>query len=187
MRCVDARVASIVVALTFAAGGACSPSSLPTLSSSQPTPGQTGSLPAPGAPAQTSMVVPGTPPDVYALVAGGALKCWFGPNGPLKASHVFRAEAAPPAEGGAAEIVIHERDASAREQRGAQAFRVGFESAASGAVRVEMVQTRMDAAIAQLMIKDVEVWAGGSKGCHAGVLAPPAKPVTSGKAPAKKR
>jgi len=47
---------------------------------------------------------------LYELVARGALGCWFGAGGPLKTSHVFQAEAAPPAEGGAAEIVLHERE-----------------------------------------------------------------------------
>jgi hypothetical protein len=179
----------MIVASALAVGG-CSPSGLPALSSGEPPPpGETGSLPPAAAAGQVNLVVSGTAPDVYALVAGGALKCWFGPNGALKASHMFRAEAASPADGGKAQIVIHERDAAAREGRGAQAFQVGFENAASGAVRVEVVSTRMDAAAAPLMVKDVEVWGGGGKGCQMAVLAPSpaAKPATAGKAAPKKR
>ncbi len=71
-------------------------------------------------------IAAGTPTDIYARVASGALRCWFGANGPLKATHIFNAEAAPPSDGGVAEIVVHERDLTSRDQRGTRAFRVAF-------------------------------------------------------------
>ena len=73
-------------------------------------PAQSTGAPAEATPYETTTIAAGTPTEVYALVAGGALRCWLGADGPLKATHVFHAEAAPPAEGGAAEIVLHERD-----------------------------------------------------------------------------
>ena len=100
----------------------------------------------------------GTPTEVYALVAGGALRCWFGADGPLKATHVFHAEAAPPAEGGAAEIVLHERDPSLRDQRGPRAFRVSF-AGDPGGVRVGITTIKIAAPLSELMVRDVAVWA----------------------------
>lgn len=106
------------------------------------------------------------------MVARGALGCWFAANGPLKATHVFHADAAPPSRGGRAEIVLHERDASLSDQRGARAFRVGFESNAAG-VRVNVAVIKLASALAELMVRDVEVWAKGGAGCQAQAFSPP--------------
>src|SRR5262245_64230864 len=108
--------------------GACSSANLPQLPAGS-APVETGAVasgPVEATPYETTTVAPGTPTEVYALVAGGALRCWFGAGGPLKATHVFHAEAAPPAQGGAAEIVLHERDPAMRDQRGPRVFRVSF-------------------------------------------------------------
>ena len=80
--------------------GACSSANLPQLPASPDAleTGAVGSGHPEGAPVETAVVVPGTPTEIYTLVAGGALRCWFGADGPLKATHVFHAEAAPPAE-----------------------------------------------------------------------------------------
>ena len=115
---------------------------------------------AEGAPFETTTIAAGTPTEVYAQVAGGALRCWFGADGPLKASHVFHAEAAPPAQGGAAEIVLHERDASLRDQRGPRAFRVAF-TGDPGGVRVAITTIKVAAPLGELMVRDVVVWASG--------------------------
>src|SRR5262245_34688712 len=136
------RLITIGVLLHALAAG-CTPSGLPALlGPAPPEPGKTGpgqpeNVFSPSGPYETAVSVSGTPTQVYALVARGALGCWFAPGGPLKASHVFRAEAEPPAKGGAAEILIHERDASFRDRRGVQAYRIAFASEIAG-VRVSM-------------------------------------------------
>lgn len=167
--------------LLLAFGGACAPSSLPVFLHSQPGP-ETGSLAAPRGPYETEVVVSGTPTEVYALVARGVLNCWFGADGPLKDSHEFRAQADPPAKGGAAEIIIYERDATLRDQRGARAYRVTF-TGVGAIVRVAMSARRFDQAVAQVMAKDIGAWAKGNTGCRLPALLPPREPLadTGGK------
>jgi hypothetical protein len=155
--------------LVHALAGGCTSASLPALLG-PPEPGRTGpdqpgSILAASGPYETAAIVSGTPTQVYALVARGALACWFGPGGPLKASHVFRAAAEPPAKGGTAEIVIHERDRSFRDQRGVQAYRIAFASEIGG-VRVGTTALKFEPARAQAMAKDVEIWAKGGSSCR---------------------
>src|SRR5258705_5229386 len=109
--------------------GGCSSSPLPSLAGAAAQPPAAEAPPRPGPPNafEPAVMVPGSPTGIYALVARGALNCWLGAAGPLRASHVFAAEAAPPSQGGAAEIVLHERDPSFRDQRGPRALRVSFE------------------------------------------------------------
>jgi len=163
------------IGLLLAFGGACASSNLPTLPPSQPAP-QTGSLSVPSGPYETAVMVSGTPTEVYSLVARGALGCWFGAHGPLKGSHVFQAEADPPAKGGAAEIMVHERDVSLRDQRGTRAYRISFASEATR-VRVGMTALKFELARARLMAKDVEVWAKGGAGCNLPAALPAKKPL----------
>lgn len=166
----------IVLALVLAAvGGGCSPANLPPPPSAAATleTGAVGGAAAERAPIETATIARGTPTEVYALVAGGVLRCWLGADGPLKATHVFHAEAAPPTEGGVAEIVLHERDPSLRDQRGARAFRVSFAGEA-GSVRVGITTIRVAAPLSELMVSDVAVWANGGAGCQARALSPPA-------------
>ena len=123
--------------------GGCSSLTLPTLPAQpkQPAPAADGAgQPADPTPIETAFIVPGTPTASYAIVARGALNCWLGAAGPLHATHVFAAEAAPPNQGGAAEIVLHERDPTFRDQRGPRALRVSFEQA-QGGVRVGFEQS----------------------------------------------
>jgi hypothetical protein len=133
---------------------------------------ETGSLSAPSGSDETSTVVSGTPTGVFAEVARHALGCWFAVDGPLKATHVYRAEAEPPAKGGNAEILIHERDASTRDQRGARAYRIAFISEFSG-VRVTATALKFEPKVAQAMAKDVETWAKGQEGCQLRAALPP--------------
>lgn len=165
--------------------GACSHSGLPVIPPAAPqSTGQveTGAVPSPAAaPAEISTIVPGTPTEVYTRVARGALRCWFGANGPLKATHIFNAEAAPPSDGGVAEIVLHERDVALRDQRGARAFRISIVGEGGG-VHVGMTPIKIGAPLAEPMVRDVETWAQGGSGCQAGALGPPAPTAA---APAK--
>jgi hypothetical protein len=156
--------------------GACTSSSLPTLPPPMPA-GETGDSSGPPRGAyETAVVVSGTPTGVYTVVARGVLGCWFGADGPLKATHVFHADAAPPATGGAAEIALHERDVTYRDQRGVRAYRIAFSTEATG-VRVGSSALKMEAQLAQIMAKDVEVWAKGGAGCLLRTLLPPPAPV----------
>jgi hypothetical protein len=159
--------------------GACTSSGMPSL---PPPPGSVGDgkPTTAGSPVEAAFIVPGTPTAVYALVARGVLSCWLTPDGPLKATHMFQAEAAPPAMGGAAEIVIRERDISLRDQRGPPGYRISFASEAVG-VRVGALAIKFEPPIAQAMAKDVEIWAKGGTGCQLrAVMPPPPPPVASG-------
>lgn len=178
------RVALIWVLAAGSAG--CSSSGAPTLSAA-PSVVETGAIPQPPSSDHTayerSIIVPGTPTDVYALVARGALGCWFAANGPLKSTHVFRADAAPPSQGGQAEIVLHERDVSMRDQRGARAFQVKLQSEA-GRVRVDMIVLRVAPTLAEPMLLDVEAWSRGDASCQARAFGAPqaaAPPPTAAK------
>src|SRR5262245_3021003 len=138
---------------------------------------ETGSLSVRPTPQETSVLVEGTPTGVFADVARGTLGCWFAADGPLKATHVYRAEAQPPAKGGDAEIVIHERDTSVRDLRGPRAYRIAF-AADLSSVRVTMIALKFEPKLAQAMAKDVESWAKGGESCQLrALLAPP--PVAS--------
>ena len=108
---------------------------------------ETGSLSARSEPHETSALVSGTPTGIFAEVARGALGCWFAADGPLKTSHIYRAEAQPPAKGGDAEIVIYERDAATRDLRGTRAHRVAF-TAELASVRVTMTALRLEPKLA---------------------------------------
>jgi hypothetical protein len=183
--------------LMHALAAGCTSSDLPSLLGPLGPDGgkagpQTESASKSSAPYETAATVPGTPIQVYSAVARGALGCWFAPGGPLKVSHVFRAEAEPPTKGGGAEIVIYERDRSFRDQRGAQAYRIAFASDIGG-VRVGMTAIKLEGARAQVMAKDVVAWAKGASSCQLRAPAPQAAPakgkVVKAKAPAtsKKR
>lgn len=146
------------------ATAACT-SSLPTLPPPAQPPPQADSAERSEAPAELVLIVPGSPTDVYALVARGALRCWLGADGPLKPTHVFHAEAESPAKGGAAEMVLHERDETLRDKRGARAFRVSFAGEAAD-VRVTIAMPKMKQQLAQLMVKDVAAWIKGGADCE---------------------
>jgi hypothetical protein len=166
---------SITMVLLLATAG-CS-SSLPVLAPpAQPAPQADTAEETSKAPAEVVSIVPGTPTDVYASVARGAHRCWFGADGPLKPTHVFHAEAESPAKGGAAEMVLHERDETLRDKRGTRAFRVSFTTVPEG-VRVAVAMPRMELQLGQRMAKDVTAWARGGSDCEVRKQMPP-QPLT---------
>jgi hypothetical protein len=166
--------------------GGCGSVTLPSLAGA---PASTAPGPAPeavrqsgspsGAPNafETAFMAQGTPTAIYTLVARGALNCWLGAAGPLHETHVFSAEATPPNQGGAAEIVLHERDASLRDQRGPRALRIKFENV-QGSVRVGISNLRLGVALAQAMASDAAQWAKGGTGCQAQAVREP--PIVTG-------
>jgi hypothetical protein len=131
-------------------------------------------------PLETAVIVNGSPTGVYALIARGALNCWFGADGPLKPTHVFEAEAQPAASGGAAEIVLYERDETLRDKRGSRSLRVQIASLETR-VRVGTSVIKIAPPLAQAMSKDVETWARGGSGCEVRAALPPPPPQAVGK------
>ena len=131
----------------------CSGQSLPSLPS----------LPDIAAALSPSPVV-GPPTDIYARVARGALACWFGAAGPLKANYIYHAEAEPPEHGGKAEIVIHERDPTSENPRGIRAFRILIApDGEASALTIENLN--LPEPLAKGMEQDVRRWAAGAIGC----------------------
>jgi hypothetical protein len=169
-----ARPLCLVLAHAVLAG--CTTSALPVLpSASAPVPKEEATQPR-TAPPETAIMVPGTPTEIYTQVARGALRCWFAADGPLKATHVYHAEAQPPANGGSAEIVVHEREEEQRDKRGPRAFRILF-SAEQAAVRVVISTPRMEKQLADVMTRDVEGWTKGGSDCGLRRQVPALTPV----------
>jgi hypothetical protein len=142
----------------------CTSSSLPTLPAPQPGT-QTEKADIAHTPIEVVSIVPGSPTEVYVLVARGAFRCWFGADGPLKPTHVFHADADSPAKGGGAEIVLHERDETIRDKKGTRAVRIGI-SSAPGGVRVVVALPKMEQQLGPMMAKEVEAWARGGTDCE---------------------
>jgi hypothetical protein len=103
------------------------------------------------------------PVDVYARIARGALKCWFGPEGSLKKTHVFHAKVDPPSMGHAAEIAVHTRTEGSSHGV-LRAFGISITPSGTGSV-VEAKNYRFSEAEANLMTADVGRWTAGKDDC----------------------
>ncbi len=126
------------------------------------------------------------PVEIYSRIARGALSCWFGPQGSLKKTHIFHADAAPPSAGGEAEIILHERDAGAQSPRSLRWFRITVIKAGEGST-VQVENLRFPEPVAREMTADVVRWAGGTYDCSVmGVGGWGAKPVVGPEPPADK-
>jgi hypothetical protein len=174
-------IGRIFLGLVIAALAGCTSSGLPVLPVSPVAP-EPSSLPTAE---EKSLVVPGSPTEIYAQLARGMNGCWFGATGPLRQSHIFHAEAEPLARGGEAEIVLQERDVTLRDQRGVRAYRVRIVGEPPGS-RVTAIAHKMPSQLVPAMGKDVEVWAKGGSGCQLAALLPPPPPPKAEKAPKKK-
>jgi hypothetical protein len=147
--------ASLSAAAMLLAGG-CSNAAPPTLPSLSEITGIVSEAP-----------VVGAPTEVYARVARGAMACWFGTSGPLKTNYIYHAEAEPAAQGGKAEIIIHERDRTSDNPKGPKAFRVGIaKEGESTSLAVENIN--LPEPLAKSMEADVRRWGAGSIGCAEG-------------------
>ncbi len=147
--------ASAGAAAMLLAGG-CSNATPPTLPSLSEITGTVSEAP-----------VVGAPTEVYARVARGAMACWFGTAGPLRANYVYHAEAEPAAQGGKAEIIIHERDRTSDNPKGLTAFRVGIvKDGETTSLAVENI--KLPEPLAKSMEGDVRRWGAGSIGCAEG-------------------
>lgn len=110
--------------------------------------------------------------EAYSRVARGANSCWFGPRGRLAASHIFHADAAPAANGGAVEITVHERVFDQPKPWGYKAYRVTMTEVAgidgtpsAGGTRLGFENLRMPDAEAARMRAETVQWADGIEGC----------------------
>ena len=130
----------------------------------------------------------GTPDAVYAVIAQKAMRCWFGPDGPLKSSHIFHADVSPPSDkGSTADIVLHERDTTQPTPRGARAFRILLTANGDTATHVEISNSKLPDDLADALNSDVVDWMRGGDSCHAQRVRPPkaASPVETGSLPVK--
>jgi hypothetical protein len=109
-------------------------------------------------------VLPISTAEAYTRIARGAMSCWFGTRGRLARSHLFHADADPPARGGAVEITIHERAFDQPKPLGYKAFRVSLKKGAEH-THIEVENLRLPDAVAQPMRSEVFAWAGGANGC----------------------
>jgi hypothetical protein len=132
----------------------------------------TGSL----GPAGLSTRAPVPPSEAYVNIGRGANTCWFGVSGTYKRTHVLYAEAAPPAQGGAVEVVVHERDHLADRPFGSKAFRITL-TPSDGQSEIATLNLRMPAAHAERMTREVMRWAQGDLACSAEPLPPWTDPV----------
>ncbi len=110
--------------------------------------------------------VVGSPTEVYARLARGAMECWFGSKGPLKADYIYHAQAEPVSHGGKSEITIYERDRGSANPRGL-ALRVAItpnEKTAS----ISIENLKLPEPLAKSMSDDVRRWAAGGIGCTKG-------------------
>ncbi len=143
--------------------------------------------------------------EVYSRIARGANACWFGPRGRIGKTHLMHADAAPSMNGGAVELVVHERAVDQPKPWGFKAFRVlltesagavGANSGGGGSTEIAVENSRIPDAEAARMRAEVFQWAAGTEGCKADpaldkpaepevVAAPPAKAKTARKAVAK--
>ena len=124
--------------------------------------------------------------EVYTRVARGAMACWFGAQGRLAGSHIFHADAAPAMNGGAVEIVVHERAVDQPKPWGYKAFRVLLAettaldgSSGSGGTLITVENLRMPEAEAPRMRAEVFQWASGAESC----IELPGSPAPSAAAP----
>lgn len=134
--------------------------------------------PTDGASAIQQLITPqgfvvGTPTEAYTRIARGVLTCWFGAAGPLKASYIYHAEAAPASKGGASEIKIMTRDQDAEDPRALRAYRVLISPSADNKTQVEIENVRIPEPLATRMKQDVERWSRNQEGCGE-------SPVTAG-------
>lgn len=157
-----------------AGGGAQLPTlSLPSAPSVEASQQQATTPPpsAPGAAQQTGILIDqvggqgGSATDIYSRVASGAMKCWFAVGAPLKSDFVYHATAAPASRGGKAQIVIHRRDPTQPNPRGAKAYVVDIDPTGEASATVRTENLTMTDAFASAMTSDITRWTKGEEGC----------------------
>jgi hypothetical protein len=155
--------------------------------------GCSGTSPLPSLPELTGTVseapIVGSPTEVYERIARGALACWFGTAGPLKANYVYHAEAEPAAKGGKAEIIVHERNRSSGNQKGERAYRIAISPEGEQTTLV-VENLKLPEPMAASMEADARRWGAGAFGCadmEAGGWSPNTPPPPESAADSKKK
>jgi hypothetical protein len=182
----------VSIALALAAAGAgCSSGGTPLLGT--PPAGEVAGEGVPSATAALQNIltpqdlVVGTPTEVYTRIARGVLTCWFGADGPLKASYIYHAEAEPASKGGRSEIKIMTRDREADDPRALRAYRIAI-SPSESKTKVETENARLPEPLAARLKADVERWSRDQEGCgEAPVTAGWSAEPTSEPEPAQKK
>jgi hypothetical protein len=111
--------------------------------------------------------------EVYSRIARGANACWFGPRGRIGTTHLLHADAAPSMNGGAVEMVVHERAVDQPKPWGYKAFRVlltesaGIDGPGTGGTDIAVENTRIPDAEGARMRAEVFQWAAGTESCKA--------------------
>lgn len=157
---------AVLAAAAACAVGACAGNNellLPKLPSAAP---EVGSV-TPGGPSAPMPLEQGegSATEVYSRIATGAMSCWFGAAGPLKRDYIYHAEADAPSRGGKAEIVIHQRDPTQPNPRGAKAYRINIDPTGDETAAVRVQNLKMTDAFATAMSGDVGRWTKGDQGC----------------------
>jgi hypothetical protein len=164
----ESRSAALLLALgaTVCALTACSSASLPTLPKLE--------LPV--------SAYKEEPSEIYSRIARGAMACWFAPSGPLKQTHVFHADVAPPSDNAGAEIVIHERDRAAPSPLSLRAYKILISRTPEGTTVAEH-NFKLPEPLAKTMADDIRRWAGGSLDCTNTPVALPVSDVQKSATP----
>ena len=76
-------------------------------------------------------------------------------NGPLKKDYIFHATADAPSRGGKAQIVIHQRDPTQPNPRGAKAYLVSIDPTGESSATIKTENLKMTDAFAAAMTDDV--------------------------------
>ena len=132
--------------------------------------GDTASLSAPALPLALpgfGIAAPGKPVEVYTRLARLAKACWLSAPAPLSEGYLFTAEVSPEGRGGAASIVIFEKNASPGipGQRGLVAYSLALMPSGEG-TSIGVENGRIAEGFAAKMHADVERWAAGETGCN---------------------
>jgi hypothetical protein len=152
----SAPLAAAILSACAGAGQQAQPLSLPKLPS-------VGSI-SEAIPAAMGQPV-GSATDIYARIAQGAMGCWFGANGPLKKDYIFHASADAPSRGGKAQIVIHQRDPTQPNPRGAKAYQINIDPTGESSATIKTENLKMTDAFATAMTGDVGRWSKSDQGC----------------------
>ncbi len=132
----------------------------------------------------------GSATDIYSQIAKGAMGCWFAVGGPLKKDYIFHATADAPSRGGKAEVVIHQRDPTQPNPRGAKAYVIEIQPTGESSASITAENRKMPDAFAAAMTDDISRWSKGQEGCIGASTAAgwaPAPPETASAAPTAKK
>lgn len=127
------------------------------------------------------------PIEVYQRIASRAAKCWFGPDGPLRQTHIFHAVVQSPVDGQTVEIGILKRTDKPKSPWGPKVYQIVL--AGSTSTDVTFQNFGLDLKTRAGINKDALAWANGHPACTNDVpsLMPAAAAPETGKPTPSKR